>query len=212
MKTIAVVLSSVLFSSCMHFGMMGHGEDHQSAPEKVVEKEVSSGNIKVKAVFPPFEVGKEVLFTVRLSDAKTGQVVTGAKVYFHVRYPHFENDGNMNREKMEHSHSDSISNKVQHDIDINWEVSESSEAGLYSISFTPSREGVHQFAFHVAAVNDQLVEHDLIVEATIPVSSRHDSDGNSMHGSSSVSGYALITLAAMGAMMLVIWVTGGRML
>ena len=92
MKVLTLFLLGILFTSCMHMGMPmmenGH-QGHQTEP--VLEKEISSGDVKAVATFPPMQAGREEVFTLKLTNKVSREPVTGAQVYFHVALlPHDE--------------------------------------------------------------------------------------------------------------------------
>ena len=89
MKTVMVILASLLFSSCMHLGMTGmagHDDGVGTERQTTLEKELTVGNVRVNAFFPVMEKGKETVFTLKLTDASTLQALEGAEVYGHVDY------------------------------------------------------------------------------------------------------------------------------
>lgn len=213
MKTITAALVSLLFTSCMHLGMMGLGGGHESVSDAVLEKEVVHGDVKAMATFPSLEVGREMQLTLRLSNTRQQQALRGAKVYFHVQYLHTGGEHTMHQSHMMQHDTASVHNRnaQDHDVNIDREVPETSEPGVYAISFSPSQEGKHELMFHITALSDRTLHPEIIIQATRTVSGKHSSHGGGMHGLGSVSDYAIIGAALMGAMMLVVWVTGGRM-
>jgi hypothetical protein len=216
MKVLALVLSTVFLSSCMHLGMMGtHGGgrsgEHQTAQETRLEKEVVRDDINATAVFPPLALGKETLIELRLSSLQGSQPVSNAAVSFHATYVHQAGGSGEHDAHMMHSKKDSLHARPKTDraISFDQEVRESSQRGLYSIAFTPSQSGEHRLMFHVTAIGDEKVEPELIIEATRNVASPQLSHGGMMHGIDSTSEYLIIGGALMGAMMIVMWVTRG---
>lgn len=211
---IGLLALSLLLPSCMHLGMMSHGTaDHSATPESILEKEIVAGDIKATAIFPSLELGKEAQLTLRLSDARTGRALSRADVFFHAQYLHTPTDHAMHgSETMRHrADSAQVRKETDHDVNVEQEVPESPELGVYRVSFTPSQEGTHQLMFHITALDERLLEPEVTVEVTRTVTTKHDSHSGSMLGFDSRSGYAFIGAALTGAMMLVVWATGGRM-
>jgi hypothetical protein len=214
MKTFILILSSVLLSSCMHLGMLGTGGDHQSSAESVLEKEVTVGEIRATAVFPPLSMGEEARFTLRLADTKTGRPISGARVSFHAEYLHKNEEHQMPRHQQMHDTHDSTTARrtpQEHDINLDVELNESASAGRYSAQFTPSQAGVHRMMFHVRSVGERKLETEIVVEAARTVPAKMSGHGGGMHGMGSATPYVVIGAALMGAMMIVIWAAGGRM-
>ncbi len=218
MKIFILIASSLFLSSCMHLGMMGTDGDHQSrdrqaASESVLEKEVTFREIKATAIFPPLQVGKEAMFTLKLTNVHTGQPLSGAQVSFHAAYVHSAEESQMKGMHAMHGEIDSAHARAaqEHDVDLDLEVAESSNQGIYVISFPPSQPGEHQIMFHITAIGDQLLEPDIVIEATRHASTSTVDHGGMMQGIGGASEYAIIGAALMGALMLVLWVTGGRM-
>ncbi|MDP2884726.1 MAG: hypothetical protein Q8P51_06870 [Ignavibacteria bacterium] len=214
MKTVILMLSSILFASCMHLGMMGGGSDHQSTVEPVIEKEVTVGDIRATAIVPPLRLGEEALFTLRLIDTRTGQPISGAQVSFHAEYLHKNEEHEMPAHRQMHNKADSITTRrtsQEHDINLNVEVYESASTGTYSTQFAPAQSGEHRVMFHIRSVGGRKLEPEIVVEATRTVPEKMSGHDGGMHGMGGATPYAIIGAALMGAMMVVIWATGGRM-
>ena len=186
MKSLILLLSGILFSSCMHMGMpMMHDDvEHQSRMESVLEKEVTVGDVKAIAIFPPLEPEKDVLLTLRLVDAKTGQPISGAMVYLHAQYFH-KLDSHQRHEKpmtqgdSSSGHSQRI--EREHDVHIDQDVEESGERGMYSISYGSSQPGEHTLTFHITAIGDRKLEPEITIEAKRTLADQaHEHDGGMM--------------------------------
>lgn len=212
MKAFILILSSMLFSSCMHLGMMGIGTDHQAPPESVLEKEVTMGGIRATATFPTLERGKEALFTLTLADAQTREAISQAQVFFHAAYLHTGDQHSMQGKDMMHHEMDSSKyHRAEQELDIHLEqeVKESSVRGNYSVPFKPSQSGEHRLMFHVTALGDQTLDPEIVIEATRDVPEKMASHRGGMHGMGGASEYVIIGAAIMGAMMLAVWLARG---
>lgn len=216
MKTIFVTLSFLL-SSCMHLGMMGtHGDnqsgDHQTASEPVHEKEVSFGDVKATATFPPLQVGKEGIFTLRLVDKTTGQPVSDAQVSFHTSFLHAAE-----KRHISSMHGESDSSQVllspEHDMNFDQEVEERANSGVYVVGFAPSQAGEYKTLFHIGALGEQRLEPEVILEATRHVVSSEESHGSMiMNSKGGMTDYVIIGGIVMGAVMIAFWAArGGHM-
>lgn len=213
MRIVILLLSSILFSSCMHLGMMGGGTGHQSTGESVLEKEVTVGDIRATAIFPSLSMGEEALFTLKLSDTKTGQPISGARVSFQAEYMHKTEEHQMSGHQQMHNTADSTTTRRTeqgHDVILDEEVNESASPGTYSAQFTPSESGKHQVMFHIRSVVERKLEREIVVEAARMVAEEMSGHDGGMHGMSGATPYVIIGAALMGAMMIVIW-AGGRM-
>lgn len=206
MRTIILLGLSFFFTSCMHLGMMGTGTDHQSNSEPVLEKEVTIGDTRATAIFPPLEIEKETLFTLKVMDKRTGNPVPGAEGSFHVQFRGTPGDHRMQR----HADPANEQKMVEHDENLARQLSESSEKGIFTVSFKPSQAGNYQLMFHVTAVGGLTLEPELTIEATRIALMSHDSGAQGMHGSSSIGTYGLIAGITMGAMMIWFWASGRR--
>ncbi|MBI5473555.1 MAG: hypothetical protein HY961_14545 [Ignavibacteriae bacterium] len=201
MKTLILLLSSLVFSSCMHMGMMGHGDhasaSHSAATESVLEKEVILDNVKAVATFPPLQTDKDVVMRLRLVDARTLQPVPGAKVYFHAQYAHVATQNSS------HDHSGATSGgppERDHDVNIDQDVRESTP-GVYSIPYGSSQPGEHTLMFHIAAIGDRKFDPEFVIEAKRTLAASSHEQGGGMMGMSSTTTYVVIGAVVMGAMM-----------
>jgi hypothetical protein len=214
MKIFILTVSSVLFSSCMHWGMMGTGTDHRPTAESVLEKEVTVEGMRATATFPPLSLGKEALFTLRLVDAKTGQPISGAQVSFHAEYLHTTEGQHMSGHQQMRAKVDSATTwrtDQEHDINLDVDVDESSSPGAYATRFTPSQSGEHRVMFHVRSVGDHKLEQEIVVEAARRVAEQMSGHSGGMDGMGGATPYLIVGAALMGAMMIAIWAFGGRM-
>jgi hypothetical protein len=214
MKTVIVILSSVLLSSCMHLGMMGGGAGHQSTAEPVREKEVTVGDIRATAIFPPLSLGEQALFTLRLVDTKTGRPISSAQVSFHAEYRQMGEEHQMSGHQQMHNKADSITTgRLEPNPDINdeIEVNESMAAGTYATQFKPAQSGEHRVMFLIRSVGDQKLDPEIVVEASRTVKENMSGHDGGMHGMGGATPYVIIGAALMGAMMIAIFAAGGRM-
>jgi hypothetical protein len=211
MKIIFLIILSVALTSCMHLGMMGTHGEQQKPPQSLLEKEVVVGNIRATGSFPALKRGEEAVLSLRLVDRATGNPLSGATVSFHAEYIHQPDQHNMGH--MQHGDSTRIPRKEEeHAISFDREVPESSTPGMYSVQFTPSQSGKHQLMFHISEIDREKLESEIIVEVERDVADSHRQHSSGMmHGFGGASDYLLIGGAIMGAMMVIIWATGGRM-
>ncbi len=202
MKALLVLLSGLLFASCMHMGMStmdsGH-QDHQGDVQ--LEKEVTSGDIKAVATFPPMEAGKEQLLTLNLSKGTNQQPVAGAEVYFHATSA--QQQGSTGQSAAQH-HAEG-----GHDINLTRGVTERSEVpGTYTVSYTPSEAGTENLMFHVASVGSERLVPPIVIEArrviTDPSGMNHG--GMMMGAGHSTTTFMIIGGVLMAAMMVVMLV------
>ncbi|MBI3111176.1 MAG: hypothetical protein HYZ01_06350 [Ignavibacteriales bacterium] len=217
MKTLIALGLSVVLSSCMHLGMMGaHGDqpsgEHRGVPGSLLEKEVTAGNVKATAIFPPLVLGRETVFELRLQDTQTRLPLSGAQVSFHATYQHRADQANQAGHAM-HSTMDSMLARptMDHAVSVDREIQEGPQPGIYAAHFTPSQSGEYILMFHVSAVGDEQLEPELIIEGTRSIASGDATHGGAMHGMGSVTEYAIIGGALMGAAMIVMWATRGWM-
>ena len=190
MKAISAIIAGILFSSCMHMGMpmMHEGKDHQAGTDPVVEKEIMIGDVKAVATFPPLNMDGDAILILKLSDAKTLLPISDAKVYFSSRYV----DSNNGR---------SQGSKREHEENVDREVRESDERGVYTISYGTSQPGEHTLMFHIAAIGDRKFEPEVRIEANRSVVPHQDDHNSGMMGMGSTGTYVLIGTAVMGAIM-----------
>lgn len=214
MKTLIVVLSGLLFSSCMHVGMMGSGGGHHSGTtnemttEPVLEKEAIVGNIEATATFPPLQMDNDVVVSLRLVDAKTLQPISRAEVYFHAQYAH-KLDPNSS-----HDHSDANRNtrpEREYDVNIDRPVEESRNPGTYSISYGSTQPGEHTLMFHIAAIGDRKFEPEIVIEAKRMLAQQSHEHSGGMMGMSSTTTYIVVGVVVMGAMMAAMLLSPGGM-
>ena len=238
---VAIASLSFVFSSCMHAlmvgGMGGHGSEAEghSATEATLEKEVTVGELKATAIFPAIEIGKEAVFTLKLSNSKTGEPIPQAKVFSHVEFEHsLDAHQGMNKmammEEMHHMHgtkdtSMSVHGKMDHStmedtshemkneekqgIEFQQELDESSTTGTYSFTFKPHQTGVHTITFHVTEVDGQEVSPAVIIEAKRNVAEKGEQHGGGMMGMGSSTTYVVIGTAVMSTIMLTMWLVKG---
>lgn len=216
MKTLIMLTFSLGLASCMHLGMMGthggdHSEEHQPGAEIALEKEITAGDIKATASFPSLLVGKEALLTLKLTNMRNGQPISGAQVSFHATYLHKAESVARHDIHGTHGTMDSAHTRfaTDHDVSFEREIHENSQPGSYAVAFTASQSGNHTLMFHVTAIADVKLEPELIIEATRDVASGIPSHGGMMHGMGSASEYLILGGALMGAMMIVMWATRG---
>jgi hypothetical protein len=219
-------------------GMGGHGSQAEghSATEATLEKEVTVGELKAAAIFPAIEIGKEAVFTLKLSNSKTGEPIRRAKVYSHVEFEHSTDahQGMNHMAMMEEMHdmhgakdtSMSMHGKMDHStmedtlramkkeekqgIEFQQEVDESPTPGTYSFSLKPHQSGIHTITFHVTEIDGQLLSPALLIEAKRNAAEEMKMDGMmGMMGMGSSTTYALIGAALMGAMMVTVWLVRG---
>lgn len=220
MKTFFVLLSCAGLSSCMHVGMMEtdgghHGETgHEMTTQPVLEKEIVVGDVRAIALFPPFELGKEALLTLRLVDVTTRQPLTGATVSLHAAYvhdpatEHADPSGDASQHGERHGN---VRAETGHGIDFNQQVNESSEPGVYSISYGSHQPGNHTLMFHITAIGRRVLDPEITVEATRTVPTEgHDHQGGMM-GGTSTSTYVIIGAAVMGTIMIAMLLARGGM-
>lgn len=211
MKT-AIALSGIfVFSSCMHLGMMAtggnhhSGSGHQAAIESVVVKEVIMDNIKAVATFPPLQKDNDVVVSLRLVDVGNSRPISGARVYFHARYAHTIETTSS------HDHSASARSgppEREHEVNIDQQVKESSEPGVYSIAYGSSQPGEHTLMFHIAAIGDRTLDPELTIEATrLLAAPSHGHGSGMMHGTPA---YIVIGAVAFGVVMTAMMLSHGE--
>ena len=202
MKYIILLLLGIVFSSCMHVGMMGSGDAHHSGTspttESVLVKETTFGDIKAVATFAPLQMDEDIVQSLKLVDARTSQPISGARVYFHAVYMHTPDA------TTSHNHSGENSNRrpeSEHEINIDQEVKESSEAGVYTIPYGSSRPGEHTLMFHIAAIGDRTFDPELVIEATRTLAPQSHEHSGGMMGMSGTTTYIVLGAVVMSAMM-----------
>lgn len=227
MKTIILMLSAVLFSSCMHVAMTemsGHGDHDGLADQAALEKEVVAGNIKATAFFPVMRKGVATVFTLRLSDASTLQPLTGAEVYGHFTYFHRASEDSLmgaDHDQMIRDGADStLANdshhgmnterkQSDHEISMHLEAIEGKDPGTYTFSATPPVTGEYTIAFHFASVAGQQVVPQFLIETRRKVTDTEAHDHGGMMGMGGASQYWIIGGVLMGTMMVVTWFIRG---
>ncbi|MBI5463773.1 MAG: hypothetical protein HY966_02315 [Ignavibacteriales bacterium] len=231
-----ILLSAFILSSCMGAMMLGTGghgsqaEGH-SATEATLEKEVTVGELKATAIFPAIEIGKEAVFTLKLSNSKTGEPIRRAKVYSHVEFEHSPDahQGTMMEEmhnmhgakdtsmsmhgKMDHSTMEDTSHAMkkeeQHGIEFQQEVVASSTPGTYSFSLKPHQSGIHTITFNITEVDGQPLSPPLLIEAKRNVAKEMKMDGMmvmvGMGGGMSTAGAIGIVVGAAFMVAMMAW-------
>ena len=198
----------------MHVGMMGTGDGHHSGAahemttDPVLEKEVTVEDVRAIAIFPALKFGEDVTLTLRLMDARTSQPISGAKVYLHAQYAH-KLDAN---EPHDHSGANRSGRpESEHDVNIDQEVEESREPGVYSIPYGSSQPGEHRLMFHISAIGDRKLEPEITLEATRTLSGESHEHQSGMMGGTSTTTYVIIGAAVMGAVMIAMLAARGGM-
>jgi hypothetical protein len=220
MRTALVLLSCVGLSSCMHVGMMGTGNGHHSGgahemtTDPVLEKEVIVGDVKAIALFPPLELGKEALLTLRLVEVNTGRPLTGATVSLHAAYVHDPATEHADPSARANPHAEihgSERKESSHAIDFNQQVDESPEPGVYTISYGSHQPGDHTLMFHITAIGERKLEPEITVEATKTITGERHEHQSGMMGGTSTTTYVIIGAAIMGAVMIAMLAARGGM-
>lgn len=209
MKTVGIFLLSMVFTSCMHVGMMGSHDHHEGTAsiiqsEPVMEKHVTSGGINAIAVFPPMKAGEEAKLTLRLFDATNASPISGAEVYLHAQYQHrITGDG-------QHSHAPNERIETGQNINIDEQVKGSPVPGLYEVTYKSFQEGEHTLIFHIVSIPGRKFDPEIIIEAKRTLSKQAHSE-DMMQSGTSASTYVIIGAAVMSAMMIGILLANGRM-
>jgi hypothetical protein len=176
--------------------------------EPVLEKEVIVGDIKATATFPPLQMDNDVVVSLRLVDARTSQPISGAKVYLHARYAH-KLDAN---ESHDHSGANRSGRpESEHDVNIDQEVKETREPGVYSIPYGSSQPGEHTLMFHIAAVGDRKFEPEIVIEAKRMLAPQSHEHSGVMMGMGSTTTYIVVGAVVMGAIMAAMLLSRGGM-
>ena len=214
MKPFVLLLTTALLSSCMHMGVpMTHGgSDRQPATEPVLEKEVEAGYVRANAVFPSLEIGKEVLFTIKLVYSRTQRPISGANTSLHVQYAHKPQSGRVEGMPMTSQHADSAhAQRIEEEDNIGVELhlEEGKEAGVYSISYTSYKEGTYTIMFHVTALGDVKLEPEISIEAERTVAGKGHAHKGEMMGMGGAATSLIMGAALMGAIMLAMLITQG---
>jgi hypothetical protein len=210
MQRFMLFLAFALFPGCMHLGMLG-GSHSDSPHQTILEKETITSSLKTVALFPSLVKGDESRVVVKLTDRKSGQPVP--KAHFSIRVVSMrdsENESHGGMMMMQHQMDTSQTHTMQmnHDIDIEIPVSESSEIGTYNAYFTPLQTGSYKFVVTMVSVEGYTLEDTIVIEGTrmvMPTESSHEGMHGDMGGSNST--WLIVGAAAMGAMMIVIMAT-----
>ncbi|MEW6509829.1 MAG: hypothetical protein AB1428_02590 [Bacteroidota bacterium] len=202
MKTLLLLLSSFSLYSCMHLGMMGTGDTHHSGGaaemlnDPALEKEVTVGNVKAIALFPPLKSGEEVTLTLRLMDAETAAPISGAQVTLHAAYKHrLPGDGAPDDSTRQ-------GQRGEHDIHLERDVPESATPGLYAITYGSSQTGEHVLMFHIRAIGKRQLEPEMTIEATRTIPAAiHTHQSGMMHETTTTT-YVVVGAVVMGIVMI----------
>ncbi|MGC8896968.1 MAG: hypothetical protein ACP5ON_01840 [Bacteroidota bacterium] len=210
MRVTYLLSASLVFSSCMHLGTpMMHGDiSHQSKNQPALEKEVVVGNVKAVATFPPIVAGKQAILTLRVFDAATGEPISGAQVWFHDEYLHKSETKMMHDDVIMRNESDTGHGAVEHDINFQSVVKETSTPGEYSYAYTTSQPGVHKLMFHVTPAGVGELEQELVIEAVRTVHSYEESHHGIFGWAGQTTTYIIVGTVIMGAMMILVLLTG----
>lgn len=227
MKTIVLVSSLFLFSSCMHVAMTemsGHSEHEDSGGQSALEKEVVAGNVKAIAFFPVLRKGEKATFTLQLSDPSSHQPLTGADVYGHFDYFHRAGEDSSMADDRGHTMHESVDSTMQnagqgtsiagrkqtdHEISMHLEATETQVPGTYTFSATPPVTGEYTIAFHIASVGGQEIVPQFLVETRRIVTDMEANSRGGMMGMGGASPYWIIGGVIMGTMMVVGWLIRG---
>jgi len=198
MKILLAILLTLSFTSCMHWGMMGVGQSHHAdqmhmmTNRTALEREVTAGNVKAIGAFPTLELGKDVTLTLKLVDAKTSSPISDGQVHFEVQ--HLDPV----------THNESPHHAMQ-------SVAESRLSGVYTIPFRAAQPGEYRLMFHITAIGNQELEPEIDVETTRVLSSESQEHHGSMMNGTGTTPALIIGAVTMGAMMLLMHVTGSGM-
>jgi hypothetical protein len=103
---------------------------------------------------------------------------------------------------------------MNHDIDMEISVSESSEIGTYNAYFKPLQSGSFKFIVTLTSAEGYMLDKPLIIEGTRvvnPMGENHGGMGGMMGMGGSTSPWLIVGAAVMGAMMIVVLASGGKM-
>ncbi len=178
MKTILLLISisTILFSGCMHTMMMGSHGESQTQTIVVQEKEVTVGEIKAGATFPPLELEKEGIVTVRLSNSKTKLPIEKGMLIANFTLQH---DGEMN-----HESTMQMNNEIP---------GKENKSGEYTFSFTPSQAGNYAVSVKISSIQGRTLEQPILIETTQEiVGGDHSEHGGGMSGSGGSSSMYII--------------------
>lgn len=180
-----LLASGFLFSSCMHLGMLGHGEHHEPTSESTLEKEVIAGDVKAVATFPSLESGKEARFTLRLFHSRTLRPLSGAQVFGHFDFIHRVESPDAGHMGVMHGQTDSshaYRTESEHAVSWHQELEESKEPGEYTFSQIPYQLGEYTVAFHITAIGARKLEPEILIEVKRTVADKTHSHGEGMMG------------------------------
>lgn len=193
--------SVVIFPSCMHTMMSGHGDSsHKPDTATALEKEVTSGDLKAIASFPPLEEGRKARLSLRLSSSAASSPISHARVFAYVQQPVASGD-----ERSMHDHSTHAAS-----VDT-FDVAEQEQRGLYEFTYTPHHAGNYAVTFEILEIESKAINPPMRISSERAVSTQHSSHEGGMHGSGNATVPALIGVAVMGAMMVAMLIAGGRM-
>lgn len=208
-----------MLTSCMHLVMVGTHPDNEDghssgASAPVFEKEVLWNDVRASATFPPIQTGKETLFSLKLTDIRSGAPLSGAKVTFHASYLHGSEMIHDARSHLTHTTTDSshMRSTGEHSVNFEQEVQESSQPGIYAIAFRGPQEGQYRLMFHISAIGEQKLEREITIEAQQTAVRHKDHSSGMMGAIGGASIYVIIGAAVVGAVMLAVWVSGGGMI
>ena len=202
---IAIVLSVVL-TACMHPLVQDRRNTQGANPEPVLQKEVMIGDLKAVVTFPPMEYGKEVVFTLQLSDRITSRPVSGAKAFAQVNHMHQPEAGSGAVDSSYHHPAES-----EHEINWSQEMEETREPGVYAFSYKCYQTGEHNIVVRVTANRGQNLDPPIIIEVKRTINAAPDHDGGGMMGMTQTTTVVIVGAAIMSAMMIAILVAGSRM-
>lgn len=203
---------AVLLPSCMHVGMMGidgghhSGSSNEAPAESILEKEIVVGDIRAIATFPPLEMDTDVVVRLRLVHTTTSAPVSDATVYFHAVYLHAP------EATAPHNHGSGVHQpKGSQEINIDQEVKESSEAGVYAIPYSSSVPGEHTLMFHIAALGDRKFAPELVIEAKRTMLPKSPDQSTGMKEMSGTATYLVIGGVVMTAAMVAMLAARGHL-
>jgi len=212
----AVVLFG--FGGCMMTSMSGGHNEHSQAAATTVQKEVTSNGVKAEAAFPPLELKKETIFTLKVTDVKSGAPLTDVEVWFHASFTHqmesshhsMEHHGGMMDSSSEHSSMEHQSEKdASHGVNYDEQLTDSAGTGIFTVPFTPVQAGEYVLAFHIVEDRKKIPE-GIIIEQKMIAGEKHESHSSGgMMGS--LGPYAIAVGAAMAAWMVYSLASGNSM-
>lgn len=155
--------------------------------------------IRAVVTVPPLWQGRESLITLSLTNDTTQDPISGKRLSFLVSFRH-EGEPLANH----------LLSGTTHDINDERVVNEIGR-GSFEIPFTPSVPGHHIFRFYVSdpAENSPFGEKTIEVTAVV-VQQDKMTPGAGMHGGGGMSTALIVGGVAMGAMMIVFWLSNGH--